>query len=75
MKKYGYKIISSRNEFEKSSEKQGKHDFSYNSSKHVTYQGFINWGDQTEWGVPGQTKYRVKTLEDLLGAGERVSRI
>jgi len=75
MEKYGYKNISSKNEFEQSSKKEGKHNFSYDSSKHVAYQGFINWGDQNNWGVPGQTKYIIKTLEDLLGAREKVSEI
>jgi hypothetical protein len=48
MEKYGYKNISSRNEFEKSSENEGHHDFSYNSGNHITHQGFINWGEQKD---------------------------
>lgn len=73
MEKYGYKNISSRDEFEKSASKDGNHDFSYNSGNHITYQGFINWGEQKDWGVPGQTTYTVKTIDDLLGAGDKVS--
>ena len=73
MEKYGYKNISSMDEFEQSSSKEGKHDFSYNSGNHITHQGFINWGEQKDWGVPGQTIYSVKTVDDLLGAGDKVS--
>ena len=73
MEKYGYKNITSRNEFEKSSENEGHHDFSYNSGKHITHQGFINWGEQKDWGVPGQTVYTVNTVDDLLKANEIVS--
>ena len=73
MEKYGYKNITSRNEFEKSSKNEGHHDFSYNSGKHITHQGFINWGEQKDWGVPGQTVYTVKTVDDLLKANEIVS--
>ena len=73
MEKYGYKNISSMDEFEQSSSKEGKHDFSYNSGNHITHQGFINWGEQKDWGVPGQTTYSVKTVDDLLGAGDKVS--
>ena len=73
MKKYGYKNISSMNEFEQSSNNDGKHEFSYNSSKHIEYNDFVNWGNQNKWGMPGQTEYRIKTLEQLLKAGDKVS--
>ena len=73
MEKYGYKNISSRDEFEQASSKEGHHDFSYNSRNHITHQGFINWGEQKNWGVPGQSIYTVKTVDDLLKANEIVS--
>jgi len=74
MEKYGYKNISNMDEFQKHSENNGNHNFSYNSGNHITHQGFINWGEQNQWGSPGQTKYDVKTVDALLGAAEKVSR-
>lgn len=73
MKKYGYKNISGMNDFEKHSQKNGDHEFTYNSGNHITHQGFINWGEQNNWGLPGQTKYKVKELNDLIKAAEKVS--
>lgn len=73
MEKYGYKNISSMDEFSKSAEKEGNHEFSYHSGGHVTYNNFIKWGDQNQWGLPGQTRYDVKTVDDLLNAGQKVS--
>jgi hypothetical protein len=73
MEKYGYKNISNMDDFQKHSQNNGNHEFPYNSGKHVTHQGFINWGDQNNWGAPGQSRYSVKTVEDLLGAADKVS--
>lgn len=50
MEKYGYKNISSMDDFAKSSAKEGGHEFSYKSGDHVTHNGFIKWGDQNQWG-------------------------
>jgi len=74
MEKYGYKNISSRNEFEKHAAESGNHQFSYNSTPHITNYGFINWGEQKDWGVPGQTLYNVKTMDELIKAHEAVSK-
>lgn len=73
MKKYGYKNIAHRDEIQKNTEKLGKHEFSYNSGKYITHYDFINWGGQQPCGVPGQTKYYIKTLDDLLNANSIVS--
>ena len=73
MEKYGYKNISSMDDFAKSSAKDGNHEFPYKSWDHVTHNDFIKWGDQNQWGVPGQTRYDVKTVDDLLNAGQKVS--
>ena len=73
MKNYGYKNISSMDEFSQSAEHEGKHEFSYKSGKHITNNGFINWGEQNQWGLPGQTKYDVKDVNSLLNAADKVS--
>ena len=73
MKKYGYRNISNRDEISQSADKQGHHDYSNNSGKHVTRYDFINWGDQTSWGIPGQTRYEVKGIDDLLNASQKVN--
>jgi hypothetical protein len=73
MEKYGYKNISSMDDFAKSSAKEGNHEFSYKSGDHVTHNDFIKWGDQNQWGVPGQTRYDVKTVDALLNAAQNVS--
>jgi len=75
MEKYGYKNISSRNEFEQSASAEGKHQFSYNSGKFISNYDFIDWGSQGRWGVPGQTRYTIKTANDLIGANSEVSKI
>ena len=73
MEKYGYKNISNRNEMEQNAKKFGKHTFSYNSGDYVTNYNFIDWSKQNPCGMPGQTKYYVKTVEELLKANEIVS--
>ncbi len=75
MKKYGYRNIEHRNEFQQHSEKLGKHEFSYDSGKFITHYDFIDWGKQQTLGVPGQSHYYIKTLEDLLNANSIVSGI
>ena len=73
MEKYGYKNISNRNEFVEHTEKMGKYQFSNNSGKYITHYDLINWCNQSHWGIPGQTKNNIKSLEDLLKANEIVS--
>jgi|688.fasta_scaffold223824_2 hypothetical protein len=74
MKKYGYKNIADMNEFSEAAKAEGKHEFSYKSENHLNNQGFINWGNQNNWGTPGQTVYKMKDLDQLIKANEIVSK-
>lgn len=74
MQKYGYKNISSRNEFEKSSKNGGKFNFGPPEMKHLTNYDFVNFTSQGDFGMPGETRYSVKTLDDLIKAGEKSSK-
>ena len=73
MEKDGYKNISSRSEFEKASNNDGKFDVITPETKNITNYGFVDWSTQGNFGVPGQTKYDVKSIDDLINAGTRVS--
>ena len=73
MEKYGYRNISSRDEFEKASKKGGKINYGPPEKKHLTNYDFIDWGTQGDWGMPGQTRYFVKTIDDLIGASSKAS--
>jgi len=74
MGKHGYKNISSRNEFEKASKKDGKFNYGPPGKKHLTEYDFIDWATQGDWGMPGQTRYFVKPIEDLLKASDKMSK-
>lgn len=74
MEKYGYKNISSRSEFEKASNNDGKFDVITSETKNITNYGFVDWSTQGDFGVPGQTKYNVKSMDDLINAGTNVSK-
>lgn len=75
MEKYGYKNISSRQEFEKASKNDGKFENKPVDSKHLTNYDFIDWASQGNWGMPGQTRYFVRQFDDLRGAEEKVGKI
>jgi len=74
-KDYGYKNISNKNEMEQASANDGKHEYGYDSGKFISYNGFVNWGKQNKWGSEGQTRYKIKTLEDLLGANKNIGEV
>ena len=71
MEKYGYKNISSRNEFEKGS----KINFGPVDTKHLSKYDFIDWSSQGNFGMPGQTRYDIKDVNALLGAQENASKL
>ena len=73
MDKYGYANISSRNEFEKSAKNNGKINYGPVGKKHLTNYDFIDWTTQGNWGMPGQTRYFVKTAEDLIKASDKMN--
>lgn len=75
MEKYGYKNISSRNEFEKATSNNGR----FNNTgpvqgKELTNYGFVDLNAKGNWGMPGQTRYYVKPIEDLVKANDNVSK-
>jgi len=74
MEKYGYRNISSRNEFEKASKKDGKVNYGPVSGKNLTNYNFIDWSKQGNWGMPGQTRYFVKDLDSLIKADSAASK-
>jgi hypothetical protein len=73
MEKYGYKNISSRNEFEKASKNDGR--FGGNTpvvGDELTTYDFVDLKAKGDWGMPGQTRYYVKPIEDLLKANDKM---
>lgn len=74
MEKYGYKNISSRREFEKASKSDGKINVSSPESKNLTNYDFVDWSTQGSWGMPGQTRYFVKEVGDLINANDKMSK-
>jgi hypothetical protein len=74
MEKYGYKNISSRNEFEKATKNDGRVNQSPVVGDELTTYGFVDLKKKGDWGMPGQTRYYVKTVEDLLTASDKMSK-
>ena len=74
MNKHGYRNISSRAEFEKGSNFNRVFNTGPVEGKYVTRYDFTDWGSQGNWGMPGETRYFIKPLEDLLGASEKMSK-
>ena len=73
MEKYGYKNISSRNEFEKASKNDTQIPNNQVETKHLTNYDFIDITSNGKWGMPGQTRYFVKDLDSLIKANEKTS--
>jgi hypothetical protein len=74
MEKYGYKNISSRDEFEKASKKSTQIPNNPVDKKHLTNYNFIDITSNGTWGMPGQTRYSVKDTESLVNAHEKASK-
>jgi hypothetical protein len=73
MEKYGYKNISSRNEFEKATKNDGR--FGGHTpvvGDELTTYDFVDLKAKGDWGMPGQTRYYVKPIEDLLKANDKM---
>jgi len=70
MEKYGYKNISSRDEFEKASKKDTQIPNKPVEHKHLTNYDFIDITSNGKWGMPGQTRYFVKDIDALVKAHE-----
>jgi hypothetical protein len=74
MEKYGYKNISSRDEFEKASKKDTQIPNKPVEHKHLTNYDFIDITSNGKWGMPGQTRYFVKDIDSLVKAHEYSSK-
>lgn len=74
MEKYGYKNISSRNEFEKASRKETQIPNNPVEKKHLTNYDFVNITSNGTWGMPGQTRYFIKDIDSLTNAHENASK-
>lgn len=74
MEKYGYKNISSRNEFEKASKADSQIPNKQVDHKHLTNYDFIDITSNGTWGMPGQTRYFVKDIDSLTKAHEGASK-
>ena len=74
MEKYGYRNISSRDEFEKASKNDGKVNYGPVDGKNLTNYNFIDLTKQGSWGMPGQTRYYVKDLDSLIKADSLASK-
>jgi len=73
MEKYGYKNISSRNEFEKAAKGDGRINHNTVTNDELTNYDFIDIKKKGDWGMPGQTRYYIKTIEDLIKANDKMS--
>jgi hypothetical protein len=75
MEKYGYKNISSRNEFEKATNNNGRfNDPGPVKGKELTNYDFVDLKSKGHWGMPGQTRHYVKPIEDLLKANDKMNK-
>jgi hypothetical protein len=74
MEKYGYKNISSRNEFEKATHNDGRVNHGPVVGDELTTYDFVDLKKKGDWGMPGQTRYYVKNIDDLLKAGDKMSK-
>jgi hypothetical protein len=74
MEKYGYKNISSKNEFEKASNNGGRVNQGPVVGNELTTYGFVDLNKKGDWGMPGQTRYYVKNIEDLINASDKMNK-
>lgn len=74
MEKYGYKNISSKNEFEKASKKNTGANYSTSAVDNLTTYGFVDLNKKGDWGMPGETRYYVKNIEDLINASDKMNK-
>ncbi|NBU97558.1 MAG: hypothetical protein EBS19_04960 [Spirochaetia bacterium] len=74
MEKYGYKNISSRNEFEKAAKGDGRVNHGPVVGDELTTYDFVDLKKKGDWGMPGQTRYYVKTIDDLIKANDKMSK-
>jgi hypothetical protein len=74
MEKYGYKNISSKNEFEKATKNNGRVNHNPVVGDELTNYDFVDIKKKGDWGMPGQTRYYIKTMEDLIKANEKMSK-
>ena len=74
MEKYGYKNISSKNEFEKASKNDGRVNQGPVVGDELTTYGFVDLKKKGDWGMPGQTRYYVKTVDDLIKANDKMTK-
>ena len=73
MEKYGYKNISDRNGFEEASKRDTQIPNNPVATTNLTNYDFIDWSTKGNFGMPGQTRYFVKEVDDLIKAGDKVS--
>jgi hypothetical protein len=74
MEKYGYKNISNRDEFQKSTAEDRGINYGPSDNSHFTEGGFIDFSKQGDWGMPGETRYFVKGFDSLSNASDNVSK-
>ena len=74
MEKYGYKNISDRDAFQKSSKEGKEVEYGHKDTSHFTEGGFIDFTKQGSWGIPGETRYYVKGFDSLSNAAENVGK-
>jgi len=73
MEKYGYKNISSRNEFGKAAKGDGRVNVGPVQGDELTTYDFVDLKKKGDWGMPGQTRHYVKTIDDLIKANDKMS--
>lgn len=74
MEKYGYKNISSKNEFERAAKGDGRVNPGPVGEDELTTYGFVDLKKKGDWGMPGQTRHYVKTVDDLINANSKMSK-
>ena len=73
MEKYGYKNISNRDEFQRSSSETRGVYYGPADKSTTTENGFTDFTKQGSWGIPGETRYFVKGFDALSKASDNAS--